>query len=125
MNESKLSKWVSYIFQGLIAVMFLMSAVMNLTGNETAISMATDLGYTENSLLYFGLTQVLCIALYLFPRTAILGAIIMTGWLGGAVASHVIHGDPIGQTLFPIVIGVLVWFVLWLRSGVLRKILAI
>ncbi len=125
MKESKITKWVSYILQGLISVMFLMGAGMNLSGSETAITMATDLGYTDSAVLYFGLTQVLCIALYLFPRTAILGAIILTGWLGGAVATHAIHGDPLGQTLFPIIIGVLVWLVLWLRSEVLRKIFAI
>ena len=125
MEENKITKWASYIFQGLIAVMFLMSAAMNISGNETAISMATDMGYEGSAVLYFGLTQVLCIALYLYPRTSILGAIIITGWLGGAVATHAIHGDPLGQTLFPIIIGVFVWLVLWLRSGVLRKILAI
>lgn len=98
---------------------------MNLSGNETAVTMATELGYGQSAVLYFGLTQILCIALYLYPKTAILGAIIISGWLGGAVATHAIHGDPIGQTLFPIVIAVLVWLALWLRSERLRTLIAI
>ncbi|NAS13294.1 DoxX family protein [Poritiphilus flavus] len=111
----KTSRWISYILQGLIVLMFLMGAMMNLLQTEEAISGATELGYPESTVLYLGLILLASTILYIIPRTAILGAILLTAWLGGAVATHIIHSDPLFNTLFPVVFGVLLWFALWLR----------
>lgn len=120
-TKSKVLKWISYTLQGLIAIMFLMGAVMNIIGSEDTIKQSMDMGYPESSLLYLGLVLLVSTVLYLIPKTTIVGAALLTAWLGGAVATHVIHGDPLGNTLFPVVFGVLVWLAIWLRSAEIKR----
>jgi ABC-type transport system involved in cytochrome c biogenesis permease component len=75
------------------------------------------LGYPSELSLTLGIITLICVALYLVPRTAVLGAILLTGYLGGAVATHVRVGDPLfSHILFPVYIGILVWGGLYLRD---------
>ncbi|GLR18748.1 DoxX family protein [Portibacter lacus] len=122
MKENKTIKWVSIILQGIIAIMFLMSAGMNLSGSETAVAGAADMGYPASSVLYFGIVQLLMILLYIYPKTSIIGAILMTGWLGGAVATHIIHGDAVSMTIVPIIVGVVAWIAIGLRNEKLKSL---
>ena len=119
---SKGLKWTSYILQGLLAAMFLMGAVMNLIQNEMAVTQAKDMGYPEGSVLYLGIILLIAVVLYLIPKTMVVGAGLITAWLGGAVATHMIHGDPLFNTVFPAIIGILVWLAIWLRSADLKKV---
>ncbi|MEM7550190.1 MAG: DoxX family protein [Bacteroidota bacterium] len=114
--------WASYILQGIVTIMFLMGAFMNLLQTESAIAGATSLGYPETSVVYLGIVLLVSTILYVIPKTSILGALLLTGWLGGAVASHVIHGDPMFNTMFPIVFGVVIWLSLWLRDQKLKAV---
>ncbi len=118
----KTSRWISYILQSLIVLLFLMGATMNLLQTEEAIGGATELGYPESTVFYLGLILLLSTILYIIPRTAVLGAILLTAWLGGAVATHVIHSDPLFNTLFPVVFGILLWFALWLRMPKIKQL---
>ena len=70
-----------------------------------------------------GVLEVLCTIIYLVPQTAVLGAVLLTGYLGGAVASHVHAGDPASRVMMPILCGVLVWLGLLLRHPRLAEIL--
>ncbi len=121
---SKGRLWGSYILQGIIVLMFLMGAVMNILGTEQAIDGAVTMGYPESSVMYLGLILLLSTLLYVYPKTAGLGAILLTGWLGGAVATHTINGDPLFNTIFPIIFGIVLWLALWLRQEKVQKLVS-
>jgi len=113
---SKGIKWTSYILQGILVVLFLMGGIMNMIGVERAVEGAVENGYPESSVFTLGLVVSLCAILYAVPRTTIIGAILLSAWLGGAIATHVIHGDPLMNTIIPIIFGVLVWVAIGLRN---------
>lgn len=125
-KTAKISKgrlWASYIIQAIVVLMFLMGAINNLLQTESAIDGATQLGYPAESVLYLGIVLLVSTLLYALPKTSIIGAILLTGWLGGAVASHVIHQDPMFNTVLPVIFGILIWLSLLLRNKNLQKIL--
>ena len=124
-NISKGFKWASYILQGLVSLMFLMGAANNLLKTEMAVSGAKEMGYPEGAVFYLGIILLLATLLYLVPKTTMLGAAFLTAWLGGAVATHIIHGDSSSLTLFPVAMGVLVWLAIWLRNSQLKNIFPI
>jgi hypothetical protein len=81
------------------------------------------LGYPENVILPLGIILLISTLLYLIPQTSVLGAILITGYLGGAVATHVRIGNPLlTHTLFPVYLGVLIWLGLYLRDVRLRAL---
>src|SRR5262245_19049662 len=81
------------------------------------------LGYPTSIGRAIGILESICLVLYLVPRTAILGAILLTGFLGGAIATHVRVGDPLfSHVLFPVFVGVLLWLGLFLRESRLRDL---
>jgi hypothetical protein len=93
---------------------------MKLAHVPSFVAMWTDhLGYREDALSAIGVLELACTAVYALPRTAALGAILLTAYLGGAVATHVRVQDPF---VVPMVLGVLVWAGLWLRDESLRRI---
>ncbi|WP_308992480.1 DoxX family protein [Mariniflexile litorale] len=123
-KPSKTILWTSYVLQGIIVLMFLMGAIMNLLQTEEAVTGATAMGYPESSVLYLGIVLLFGTLLYAYSKTVIIGAIILTGWLGGAVATHVIHKDPIFNLVFPVIFGIIVWLSIWLRNEKLKALLS-
>lgn len=121
---SKGRLWVSYILQGVLVLMFLMGAVMNILGTEQAVDGAVGMGYPESSVLYLGLILLVSTLLYIYPKTSGLGAVLLTAWLGGAVATHTINGDPLFNTFFPVVFGIVLWLALWLRQEKVQKLIS-
>lgn len=117
---SKGLKWTSYILQGLIVALFLLGGIMNMSGAEEAVKGAMGMGYPQSAVFTLGLVLFLCAILYAVPRTTIIGAILLTGWLGGAVATHIINEDPLMNTIIPVIFGVFVWVAIGLRN---RKLL--
>ena len=105
-----------------VAVLFLaFDAAMKLLQVPMAVEGTIQLGYPASSLLVIGLIQVVCLAVYLVPRTAILGAVLWTGYLGGAIATHLRVGNPLfTHMLFPIYVAALLWGGLWLRERRVR-----
>jgi hypothetical protein len=82
-----------------------------------AVEGTTQLGYPPESVMWIGVIELVCLVLYLVPRTTVLGAVLMTGYLGGAVASHVRISSPLlTHTLFPIYVALLLWGGLYLRE---------
>lgn len=98
---------------------------MNLLQTDEAIAGATALGFPETAVGYLGIILLISTLLYLIPNTSGFGAILLTGWLGGAVATHIVNGDGLFNTLFPVIIGIVLWFALWLRQAKLQAFLAI
>jgi hypothetical protein len=84
------------------------------------------LGYAESAIVGLGLIELACLTAYLIPRTAVLGAVLLTGFLGGAVATHVRIGDPLfSHILFPVYVGALIWAALFLRDERLRALVPV
>lgn len=82
------------------------------------------LGYPEGVATGIGILELVCLAVYVIPRTSVLGAILLTGYLGGAVATHVRIGDPLfTHVLFPTYVGLLLWVGLFLRDARLRSLI--
>jgi hypothetical protein len=107
------------------AVLFLVfDATVKLLKLPAAVEATTNLGYPEGVIIPLGLIEVACLIAYLAPRASALGAILWTGYLGGAIATHVRVGSPLfSHTLFPIYVAALLWVGLWLRDQRLRAVL--
>jgi hypothetical protein len=101
-------------------LMLLFSGVLKLIKPATVVEEFARLGYPESLVLWIGLLELACTVVYVIPRTPILGAILLTAYLGGATATHVRIGDPF---LMPIVVGGLVWAGLYLREDRLRALI--
>lgn len=115
-NQSKTKVWIAHILQALIVLNFLMGAIMNIVGTEDTVKMGQEMGYAAASLPKLGIILLVMVLLYAIPRTNVLGALLLTAWLGGAVATHFIHLDPMTNKIVPAFFGVLVWLPLWLRD---------
>ena len=110
--------WAGRILSGFIILFMLGDAIPKVLRMDVAVEGSVDLGYPEATVIPIGLTLLVCTILYAIPRTAIIGAILLTGFLGGAVATQVRLEDL--WFLFPFALGVLVWVCLYLRDARLR-----
>lgn len=123
-RPSKAALWGARITTGISVAFLLFDASFKLFATPEAIEGTTALGYSADVLLPLALVQLACLILYVVPRTAILGALLWTGYLGGAIATHVRVGNPLfSHTLFPIYVAVLLWAGLWLRDQRVRALL--
>jgi hypothetical protein len=116
---------VAWGMTGLAIAFLALDAGGKLIAPELMIANSPPLGWPADPNLYRALGAILaiCTVLYAFPRTAVLGAVLLTGYLGGAVATHLRVGSPIfSHTLFGIYLGLFVWAGLWLRDARLRAI---
>jgi len=121
---SKGRLWTGRIMSALPALFLLMDAVGKLVKPAPVVEGTVQLGYPESVLLGLGIVLLGCTVLYVIPRTAILGAILLTGYLGGAVATHVRVGNPLfSHILFPVYLAVLIWGGLYLRDERLRALI--
>ena len=115
--------WAGWILSVLPALMLLFSGVMKFTKSPELTEGFTHLGWNENLAVALGIVEISCTIIYLLPPTAVLGAILLTGYVGGAIATHMRVGDPfIPNFVVPIVLGVVVWCGLWLRDPRLRAL---
>lgn len=114
-----------WCLSGFAALFLAFDAAMKLAQHPMALQGTRELGYQTSAVLPLGLVQLACLVLYLIPRTAPLGAILWTGYLGGAIATHVRIGNPLlSHQLFPIYVAALLWGGLWLRDRRVRGLLA-
>ena len=125
-NELTISNkrlWASRLMSGLPALFLLMDGGMKLFKPPVVVEATSQLGYPESTIVGIGLVLLISTILYLIPRTAILGAILLTGYLGGAVATHVRVSAVLFNIVFPVLCGALLWGGLWLRDRRLRDLL--
>jgi len=112
--------WTGRVLSGLAVAMFVMSAAMKLSQQPQVVQgWEGKEGYPLSTLVPIGIVELVCVALYAVPRTAVLGALLLTAYLGGATATHVRISDPF---IAPIVIGVVVWAGLYLRDARIRAL---
>jgi hypothetical protein len=113
---SKRRLWAGRIVSVLPILFLLLDGIMKLFKPAFVVEATVKLGYPENVIVPIGIVLTVCTLLYAIPRTAILGAILLTGYLGGAVATHVRVSEGVFPVIFPIIFGVLIWGGLWLRD---------
>lgn len=120
-TPSKALLWGGRVATALPVLGLLMSGAMKLSRNPQFESQFVEkLGYPAGSLSVIGIVELVCTILYVVPQTSVIGAVLLTGYLGGAVATHVRIGEPFAA---PIVLGVLVWAGLFLRDERVRALL--
>ncbi len=117
---SKKMQWAGWGMSALPVLLLLFSGIMKLIKPANVVEGFVHLGYPESLSLAIGIAELTSVVLYAIPRTSVLGAILLTGYLGGATASHVRIGEPFAMA---IVMGVLVWGGLYLRDERLRALL--
>ena len=116
-HASKKKIWAGRIMSVLPSLFLLVDAVAKFAKPAAVVEGTTKLGYPETVIIPLGIILLSCTILYVIPRTSVLGAILLTGYLGGAVATHVRVGDPLfTHILFPVYLGVLIWGGLYLRD---------
>jgi hypothetical protein len=120
---TKKQLWAGRIIGALPALFLLVDGAMKLVKPPTVVEATVRLGYSESVILGLGIVLLACTVVYLVPRTSILGAILLTGYLGGAVATHVRAGDGLFPIFFPVILGVLIWGGLLLRDDRMRALL--
>ena len=120
---SKSALWTGHVMSALPALFLLWDGVMKLVKPDFVVRPTVELGYSESVILPLGVVLLLSTILYLIPRTAGLGAILLTGYLGGAVATHVRAGHGPFEIFFPVVFGALLWGGLVLRDERWRSLL--
>jgi hypothetical protein len=120
---SKKRRWAGLALSG-VAILFLsFDSIIKLLEIPAVAEGSVNLGYPPSLMFGIGLLLAVCLAFYVIPRTSILGAILLTGYLGGAVATHVRVGNPLfSHTLFPIYVAILIWGGLYLRERRLRAL---
>lgn len=114
--------WAGRIVSWLPALILLLDAVGKLVKPAAVVEGTVKLGYSESVIIPLGIVLLVCTVLYLIPRTAVLGAILLTGYLGGAVATHVRVADGVFPVAFAVTFGVLIWLGLYLRDSRLREL---
>ena len=125
-NVSNVARWTGRALSGVVILFLLFDAGIKLLPLQVVTETMDKMGYgtSDNLARGLGIIAIVCTALYAVPPTSILGAILLTGYLGGAIASHMRIDSPLfTHTLFGFYLGLMVWGGLWLRDGTLRWLL--
>jgi len=112
---------VGLVLSAVTTAFLLFDAVIHILNIEPVVEATRELGYPAGSAVAIGVLELACLALYVVPRTSVLGALVLTGYLGGAVSAHVrIESPLLSTTLFPVYLGIALWAGLYLRNAALR-----
>ncbi len=120
---SKKTLWTSYAVSFVPALLLLADGAAKLFKPAPVVEATVQLGFPESTIVGMGIVLLASTILYLIPRTAVLGTILLTGYLGGAVATHVRVGSSLYSIVLPVIIGVLLWGGIYLRDVRLRALL--
>jgi DoxX-like family len=116
--------WAGRVIGVLVVLFLLFDSLTKVMKLPPAIEGTVKLGYAENLVLGIGFIELICVVLYVIPRTSILGAILLTGYLGGAVATNLRAGNPLfTYILAPVYFGVLIWGALFFRDSQVRALI--
>jgi hypothetical protein len=117
---------VALVLTGLTSAFLLFDVVIHLLLIQPVVDSFTMLGYPLGTVRVIAVLELFCLVLYLVPRTSVLGAVLLTGYLGGAVSAQVRVESPLfSTTLFPVYVGVALWLGLWLRHDRLRRLVPV
>ena len=123
-DASARARWAGRVLSGIAVLFLVFDTTIKLVGVKEAVEGTVQLGYAPHHLPIIGLIEVACLVVYLVPRTAPLGAVLWTGYFGGAIATHLRLDNPLfTHVLFPIYVAALVWGGLYLRDARVRALL--
>lgn len=111
------------IISGLVIAFLVFDGMAKVLQLQQAVEPTVKLGYATSQLPALGIVALLCLVLYIIPGTSVLGAVLLTGYLGGAIATHLRAGSDAFSLIFPVIIGLMLWGGLWLRNASLRRIM--
>ena len=114
------SVWVGRVISILASLLFLMSAFFKLKDGPEVLKGIAHLGWPESLLVQLSILEIFCVVIYLIPATSVLGAILLTGYIGGAICTHWRVGDPV---YIHIVLGILIWLGIYLRESRLKELI--
>ena len=120
---SKVALWAGRVITALVVLFFIFDGVTKVIRIPQVIEASVQLGYTESQIVGIGILLLVCTAIYLLPQTTVLGAILLTGYMGGAIATHVNAESGLFPISFSAAFGVLVWLGLYLRTPRLHALL--
>jgi hypothetical protein len=109
---SKTRNIINWILAGLVAFIFIGSAIGKLTANSEALAVAAKMGLSADTYTILGIIELVAVALFLYPRTGIIGSLLLVAYMGGAIATHVEHAQPV---MAPIIVSAFVWIVAVVR----------
>ena len=112
--------WVGRVISILVSLLFAMSALMKMRGGAEVIQGMAHLGLPESLIMPLAILEISCVLIYLIPATSVLGAILLTGYIGGAICTHLRVGDPF---YMQIAIGIFIWLGLYLREDRLKELI--
>jgi len=119
------ARWAGLAASGLAAAFLLFDTALKVFNTGAAVEATTQLGYPASTIVIIGVIELVCLVTYLVPRFVFVGAILLTGYLGGAVATHLRVENPLfSHTIFPLYVAALIWGGLYLRDGRLRALFA-
>lgn len=121
-KHSKRTKWAIWILNILVMAAFVPSAIMKVTHNPMAVEGFTKMGIPGVALVPLGIVELLCVAIFLIPRTEVLGTLLLTGYLGGAVLANIINRS---EFIHPFIVGLFVWVSTCLRVPEFRTLIPI
>lgn len=123
---SKSRLWTARIMSGLVILFMLMDSIGKFIQPEEVVQGTLELGFSEHHIALIGILGLLSILLYAFPRTSVLGAVLLTGYFGGAVATHIRLDNPLfSHILVPVFLAVLAWGGIWLKDERIRNLIPI
>ena len=126
--NSRTALWTGRVLSGIAVLFLIFDGAIKLVPIQPVTDSLRELGYptTDSFARFLGVVTLLCTALYAWPRTALLGAVLLTGLMGGAIASHLRLGDPLfSHTLFGVWLGLVFWVGLWLRDERVRRVMPV
>lgn len=116
--NTKTRNIINWVLAGLVTFIFIGSAFGKLTANAEALKMAEGFGLNATSYMYLGIVELIAVLLFLIPRTSIIGTLLLVAYMGGAIATHLEHAQPL---LAPVIISIFVWIVSFVRNPELSK----
>jgi hypothetical protein len=120
---ARAAAWAGRIISALAILFLAFDAIIKALNLPPAVEATTQLGYPASLVVGIGVLELACLAVYIIPRTSALGAILLTGYLGGAIATQVRAAAPLFPVVFPVIIGVLIWGGLFVRNERLRALM--
>ncbi|CAM5795299.1 MULTISPECIES: DoxX family protein [Brevibacillus] len=121
---SKSRLWTARIMSGLVILFMLFDSIFKFIQPAPVVEGTLQLGYAQHHLAVIGTLGLISTILYAIPRTAFLGAVLLTGYFGGAIATHIRMDAPLfSHVLFPVYLAVLAWGAIWLRNERARKLI--
>jgi len=120
---SKTWIWVGRIVTALVILFCAFDGLMKVIKEPHVIAASAEIGFSASEMVLIGVLMLACTVLYAIPRTAILGAVLLTGYLGGAVLANIHVGHPLFECIFPVIFGALAWGGIFVREPRLRELI--